>query len=131
MAVEIKENTCFNSDLTDTWSRNLPLRSITFGTNTINFGPKTIDALFTTSESSNIEGDIMPFLLLRSHGQQCISESPANISSILVAFLSKVEEIKQIYLCKESETLYRIWSIVDEDTDQTREKIYEKEMNFE
>ena len=51
-------------------------------------------------------------------------------SDLIIHFLAKVPEIRQIYLLKESENIFYVWSVVSEKTNAVKKSIYQCERNL-
>lgn len=49
------------------------------------------------------------------------------MSDIITFFLSKVSEVKEIYIIKESDSKYHIWSVIPKKTAEIKKKIYQQE----
>ncbi|MBI4822693.1 MAG: hypothetical protein HY805_00455 [Nitrospirae bacterium] len=54
----------------------------------------------------------------------------ASFTTIVVDYLSKVQELKQIYILRESDITFHIWSIIDELNDKVKKSIYEQELEL-
>lgn len=50
-----------------------------------------------------------------------------NINDLIIHFLSKTPEVKQIFILKEAEDMYKIWIVVSEKTEDIKKKIREQE----
>lgn len=51
----------------------------------------------------------------------------ASLNDVIVHFLSKVAEIDQIYLLRESEKMFHVWSVLHEKTNAIKKSIYKSE----
>lgn len=54
-------------------------------------------------------------------------DKSSNLGDLIVYFLSQVSEIDKIYLLKESENVFHIWSVISEKTQLIKKAIYEHE----
>lgn len=49
------------------------------------------------------------------------------LDDIIVYFFSKVNEVKEIYRIKESETKYHVWSVIPQKISDVKKRIYQQE----
>jgi len=65
---------------------------------------------------------------LRSdHDREYYLDVSSNLDDLIAHFFSKVLEINQIYLLKESENIFHVWSVISEKTNTVKKSIYECE----
>jgi hypothetical protein len=83
--------------------------------------------IFSESESKKMFAKDTSVWLKSAHERDYHIDMSSSLNDVMAHFLSKVSEIDQIYLLRESEKTFHVWSVLPEKTNAIKRNIYKSE----
>lgn len=125
---ELVERRSANSPLNifDSFCRNIMSNSFTRMQHVLPLEENKEDS-FDSTDIQNIFTDDTVIWIKGDSSENYHIDISTKLSDLVIHFLSKISEIKQIYLLKETENVFHVWSIISAKKESVKKKIYKQE----